>query len=96
MDKVKGIISESDFVAISSDIKKEIRRVEEEMNTIQKQIDTLDARIQAGDDRKKVIQKYIYPEHLTREMTDELIDKVIITRNACNKKEISVNICWKL
>ncbi|MBO7296636.1 MAG: recombinase family protein [Clostridia bacterium] len=95
IDKVKGLISESDFVAISCDIKKDIRRVEQEMVAVKKQIEDLDARIQAGDDRKKIIQKHIYPEHLTREMTEELIDKVIITRNPCNKKEIGINICWK-
>ena len=94
MDKVKCIISESDFVALSCDIKKDVRRVEEEIAAVKKKIDTLDERLEAGDDRKKIIKKYIYPEQLTREMTEALIDKVIITRNPLSKKEIGINICW--
>ena len=94
MDKVKGIISESDFVALSYDVKKSLRRVEEEIATAKKKIDDLDARLEAGDDRKKIIEKYVHPEHLTREMTEALIDKVVITRSPLNKKEISIHIHW--
>ena len=95
MDKVKGIISESDFIALSCDIKKDVRRVEEEIAAVKKKIDGIDERLDAGDDRKKIIEKYVYPNHLTREMTEALIDKVIITRNPLSKKEIGINICWK-
>ena len=95
MDKVKGIITEADFVALSCDIKKEILRIEEEITAVKKKIDTVDERLETGDDRKKIIEKYVYPVHLTREMTGALIDRIVVTRNPLNKKEINVNICWK-
>ncbi|MBR3687394.1 MAG: recombinase family protein [Clostridia bacterium] len=95
MDKVKELISESDFIALSRDVKKEINRVEDEISALQKQIRELDERIESGDDRQKIIEKYVHPEHLTRETTEALIDRITITRNPLSKKEIGINIRWK-
>ena len=95
MDKVKGILTETDFITLSADLRKDERRVEDDISALQRQLQELEKRLEAGDDRKAIIEKYVRPEHLTREMTEELIDRIVITRSPYNKKEISVNICWK-
>ena len=94
MDKVKGLITEADFIMLSTEIKTDIQLIEQQTLDLQNQIRSIDEQIESGRDLKKILEKYIHPEHLTREMTEELIDKIFIAKSPTQKKELSIEIHW--
>lgn len=95
MDKVKGLFSESDYIAMSVDFAKERDRLGRVIADGERQLDELDERIEAGDNRRELIEQYVSLDHLTREIVDTLIDYVIVGRRAKGEKTIPVEIHWK-
>ena len=55
----------------------------------------LDARIAAGDNRRAIIEKYINPTHLTREMVEILIDSISVGRRIAGTREVPITIYWR-
>ena len=72
MDKVKGLISESDFVELSKDFTTEKERLERVMIDGQKQLAEIEERIAVGDNRRELIEQYTNLEHLTREINEPM------------------------
>lgn len=94
MDKVKGVVSERDFVSLSKRISGEKERLDGLIESARLQVRELDARLEAGDDRRKLIQQYTNVEHLTREMVEALIDYILVGRRAKGEKTPPVEIHW--
>lgn len=95
MDRINGRITEQEFDSWLADMRKESKSIENQILHLQKQLQQTNARMESGNDHKKIIEKYVHPEHLTREMTEALIDKIEISRNPLCTKEIGINIHWK-
>ena len=70
MDKVKGLISESDYVEISKEFRTERNRLECVIAGEEKQLAEIEEKIAAGDDRRQIIEQYSNLEHLTREIVE--------------------------
>ena len=94
LDKVKGLISERDFVELSRDFTAEKERLERAMAADQKQLAEIKERIAVGDHRHELIQPYINPEHLTREWVDTLIDHIRIGRRLPGTRAVPIEIHW--
>lgn len=94
LDKVKGILSEDDFVQFSKDFSAEKSRLEQLIDAERQKIAELDQRIMAGGRRKKLIGQYTHPEHLTREMVEILIDHIEAGRREKGEKYPPVAIYW--
>lgn len=94
MDKVKGIITESDFIEFSQEFTADRARYEHMLANCQLQLDALNERIAAGDNRKEIIAQYVNAEHLTREMVDELIDYIEVGRRIPKTSIYPVTIHW--
>ena len=58
------------------------------------QIRDIDARIKIGDNRAELIAPYVRLEHLTRTMTEILIDHIEIGRRDKVTKKVPVTIFW--
>lgn len=95
MDKVRGIISEQDFVILSSDLSGEKRRLEGVISEVEKQLTEIKSRIEAGDNRRELIAKYTNLEHLTREIIDTLIDYIVVGKHYPGQYIYPVEIHWK-
>ena len=65
MDKVRGLVSETDYIEMSRAFSTDRERLERLIADGQQQLNELDARISAGDDRKALIERYTNPGHLT-------------------------------
>lgn len=52
MDKVKGLISESDFIDLSKDFSAEKDRLERVVTDGERQLSELDEKIEIGDNRR--------------------------------------------
>lgn len=94
IDKVKGIISENDYLEFSKDFKFQKNRLEGIVLEGESAISEIDIRIQQGDDRRCVIEKYANTEHLTREMVDTLIDYITVDKRIPGTRNVPVVIHW--
>lgn len=94
VDKVKGTISESDFMDMSSGFSQERNRLVQQASVACTQVADIDHRIAAGNDHTGVIEQYTHPEHLTREMVVSLIDHICVGRRAPGEKHAPVEIHW--
>lgn len=94
LDKVKGLISESDYREMSQDFITERDRLEHVVADGEKQLSEIEERIAAGDNRHELIEQYTNLEHLTREIVDTLIDYVTIGRRIPGTRDVPIEIHW--
>ena len=94
LDKVKGLLTEQDYLAMSKDFAGERDRLEHVIEDGEKQMRELEERIAIGDNRRALVEKYMNIEHLNREMVDTLIDYVVVGRRAKGTKTVPVEIHW--
>lgn len=94
MDRVKGIVSEADYLAMADDFAKERARMESQIKEAQHHIADLDAQMLPGDQRKEIIRGYTHVEHLTREMVEILIDYITVGKRIPGTQDVPIEIHW--
>lgn len=63
LDKVKGLLTEQDYLAMSKDFAGERDRLEHVIEDGEKQMRELEERIAIGDNRRALVEKYMNIEH---------------------------------
>lgn len=94
MDKVKGLISASDFAGMSKGFSAERDRLERVIANGEKQLAELDEKIAAGDNRRELIENYTNLEHLTREIVEALIDYISVGKRIPGTRDVPIEIHW--
>ena len=94
LDKVRGVLSETDFLLLSEDISQEKTAAEQRIEAVHRQLEDLEARIAAGDSRKVLVRRYTNLEHLTREMVEVLIDYILVGKRKPGEADPPVEIHW--
>lgn len=94
LDKVKGLISEQDYIDISRSFAAEKERLVRLEEDCRHQISELDVCIEAGDNRNAIVEKYANLDHLTREMAEALINYITVGKRIPGTKDIPVEIHW--
>ena len=94
MDKVKGLITESDFVELSKDFTTEKERIERVIQDGKKHLAEINERIIAGDNRRELIEQYTNLEHLTREIVETLIDYIVVGKRIPGTRDVPIEIHW--
>ena len=94
MDKVKGLISESDYMDMSKDFIAERDRLERVIADGEKQLVEIEEKIAAGDNRRELIEQYTNLEHLTREIVEILIDYISVGRRIPGTRDVPIEIHW--
>ncbi|MBE6830224.1 MAG: DUF4368 domain-containing protein [Ruminococcaceae bacterium] len=94
MDRVRGIITESDFVEYSKSFTAEKERLEHVVADGQRQISEIDQKMETGDNRRQLIERYTSLEHLSREIVDTLIDYISIGKRILGTKNVPIEIHW--
>ena len=94
LDKVKGLICEADFIELSKDFTSQKERLEAQVLECQKQIAEIEVKIAVGDNRRELIEKYVKVEHLTREMVEILIDKIMVGKRIPGTRNVPIEIHW--
>ena len=94
LDKVKGILSELDFISLTKEFSSEKSHLEQHVKEGQERLEELEARIMAGDNRRELIERYTNLTHLTREMVEVLIDYIVIGKRQPGEKSPPVEIHW--
>lgn len=94
MDKVKGLISESDYVEMSKDFTTDRDRLERVVTDGRKQLAEIEEKIAAGDNRRELIEQYTNLEHLTREIVETLIDYISVGKRIPGTRDVPIEIHW--
>ena len=94
LDKVRGILSEEDFISLSQDFSREKAQLEHRLEEARQKLESLDARMAAGDYRREVVKSYTHLEHLTREMVEVLIDYILVGKRQPGDTDPPVEIHW--
>ena len=94
LDKVKGILSELDYLDLSKDFSTQKERLEKLVIDTQKQLDVIERKMQVGDNRRQLIEQYTNLEHLDREIVEKLIDYVLVGKKDPVTKEVPIEIHW--
>ncbi|MCH5286746.1 MAG: recombinase family protein [Christensenellaceae bacterium] len=94
MDKVKGLLSESDFTDLSKGFAAERDRLERLVADSEKQLSGIDARIASGDNRRELVEAYTNLDHLTREMVETLIDHITVSKRIPGTRVVPIEIHW--
>lgn len=94
LDKVKGILSENDYLDLSKDFTNEKDRLEKLVIEKQKQLAVIERKMQAGDNRRQLIEQYTNLEHLDRETVEKLIDYILVGKRIPGTREVPIEIHW--
>ena len=94
LDKVKGILSESDFIDISEDFITQRQRLEAQLAKCEKQLCDIDTKIATGENRRELIERYLNVEHLTRDMVELLIEKIMVSKRIDGTRNVPIEIHW--
>ena len=94
MDKVKGLLSESDFTDLSKGFAAERDRLERLVADSEKQLSGIDARIASGDNRRELVEAYTNLDHLTREIVETLIDHITVSKRIPGTRVVPIEIHW--
>lgn len=94
IDKVKGIVSEADYLAMADGFAGERERIDAQIKEADGQIKALEAQMLAGDQRKAIIRRYTHTEHLTREMVEILIDYITVGKRIPGTQDVPIEIHW--
>lgn len=94
IDKVKGIISEKDYIEMSKDFTMERDRLEQMIADIENQLSEIDRKIQTGMNKQAIIEQYTNLEHLDRPTVEKLIDYILVGKRDPITKERPIEIHW--
>ena len=94
MDKVKGLISESDYVEMSKDFITDRERLERVLAESQNQLTIIEEKIIEGDNRRELIEQYTNLDHLNREIVEILIDYISVGKRIPGTRDVPIEIHW--
>ena len=94
MDKALNRIFQEEYTDLYNHFSDKKSQYELLIADTERKIQALDERIAVGNDLRPIIEKYINPEHLTREMVEILIDYISVGRRIEGTKTVPVEIHW--
>lgn len=94
LDKVKGILSQHDYIDLSKDFSVQKERLERLILDKQKQLDILERKKLTKESRQQLIEQYTNLEHLDRETVEAFIDYILVGKKNLETKELPIEIHW--
>ncbi len=94
VDKVKGIISESDFVDLSRNFNVERGQYSNLVYSLQQEAESLNSELSFRSNRYELIKNYSVVETLDRVMVEKLIDHICVGKRIKGTKDVPVKIYW--
>ncbi len=94
MDKVKGLINTDDYAEMSKDFTTDRDRLERLIADGRRQLREIEVKMEAGDNRRELIERYTNPQHLSREMVEILIDHIVVGKRIPKTHDVPIEIHW--
>lgn len=93
MDKVKDIITEEDFIALSDGLKKDKKFLEASAENIKKQL-ALSEHKAVPISKDELIEKYTNFDRLDRDIVEILIDHIYVGKRIPKTRNVPIEIHW--
>lgn len=94
LDKIRGILSESEFLAFSREFSAERERLEQRIRDVTEEVVALEHERSTAMSKRQLIDKYINTDRLDRDMIDKLIDHISVSKRDPVTKQLLVEIHW--
>lgn len=94
LDKVKGIITENDYIELSKEFTAKRENLEQEIIKKEKQFNELEKKLKIEDNHDQLINQYTKLDYLNREVVEKLIDYILVGKRILNKQELPIEIHW--
>ncbi|WP_324825120.1 recombinase family protein [Sinanaerobacter sp. ZZT-01] len=94
LDKVKGVISESDYIEFSKEFSNDKERLEKLIADSEYKIAVIESKLKVGDNRRQLIERYTNLEKLDRETVEKLIDYILVGKRDPKTKQVPIEIHW--
>jgi DNA invertase Pin-like site-specific DNA recombinase len=95
LDKVKGVISDSEYIEFTNDFKIEKSKFEKNLKEKENSLEQVEEKLNTIVDRKQIIEQYTNLEKLNREIVEKLIDKIYVDKRIAGTRTVPVEIYWK-
>ena len=95
-DKIKGLISEEQFIELNSEFQKEITKLEKRVQLIDKEINQYTLKQDRKKDKNSILQKYKRIEKLDRSILDEFVENIRIGCAEKDSQSRKIQIEWTL
>lgn len=96
MDRANGLLSEEDFVVLMNDFRRERVETELKITKCNEEIHEIEVQQTNKKNQHAIMEHYLHPEHLTREIVEVLIDHIVITKREKGAKYPSIEIHWNM
>ena len=93
-DKLKGIITEEDFIMLKEGYSKDVLDAETKLKEIDEELDKLNEKAKLTIDTKSILKKYIKIKELNKFIVDEFIEKIYIGKIDKVKNTREIKIVW--
>lgn len=94
LDKVKGVLTEDDFINLSKELHRDKRKYESLISQSQDQLSDIEQKLTLSTSRRKTIENYTNIDSLNHEIVDTLIDFIVVSKKDPETKEIPIEINW--
>ena len=94
MDKVKGIISESEYIEQAVKVTEEKIAFEKQVTELTEQLTQIQTTLAIHENKKLITRQYVGTRKLSKEMVSILIDYILVGRTDPLTKETPVEIHW--
>ena len=95
-DKLKGIITEDDFLVLREGYSKDVETLEARLKEIDEEIDNFKQKENKSIDIKSILKKYTTIKKLNKFIVDEFIEKIYIGKLNRENKTRQIKIIWNL
>lgn len=94
LDRARETISDKEFTKLFNDFTAEKDRLEQAIAKTEKQLSEIEALASSDNGHKQLIEQYLYPQKLSREYLDTLIDYILVGRRIAGTCDVPVEIHW--
>ncbi len=94
LDKAKGLLRQGDYEELVQDFSHEKERVQQTLQSIEKQLAEMEQSTSPVDQRRNLLEQYLHPSHLTRDMVEALIDHIVVGKRIPGTREVPIEIYW--
>ncbi len=94
LDKVKGLITDDEFMEFSKDFHRDKERLQSQIDTAQMQLAEVTDKMQTAQDRRQMVEQYTDIKQLTRPMVETLIDCIYVGKRDPKTKQRTIEIHW--
>lgn len=94
LDKVKGVITEADYIDYSRDFTADKVRYKAQIESIDNNIALLEQKRAEAKTKRQIVEQYSKVERLDRVMVEKLIDYVEVGKRDKETKQVPITIHW--